>query len=311
MSWSGFPPPASRFSSTLRHCGASTPPPAPDRFARSEHQREHLKRRQHAVPRRRLVEEHVGCPDCSPSQVEAALPHRLDHVAVAHLGAHERRAGSARARAAGPGSTSPSPPRSSSGSFPSQHHDPSGAHPRADGRRRQYDPFSSTTITRSASPSSAMPIAAPRFTTSAATWSGCSAPASLLMLSPRGLDADRQVTWAPSSRSTIGGHPVRRAMRRVDDDLHAVERQVAREGLLEEDHVAPAPRLLQLLRAPDGGPGGSLAEQLVVPHEVFDLELRLVRQLEAIGPEDLDAVVLVRVVARADDDPRVTPACSR
>ena len=62
-------------------------------------------------------------------------------------------------------------------------------------------------------------------------------------------------------------------MRGVDDDAHAVEREVARERLLEEDDVAPA-RVLELLGAADAGPGRALAEELVVLHELLDLGSR-------------------------------------
>ena len=56
---------------------------------------------------------------------------------------------------------------------------------------------------------------------------------------------------------------VRRAVRGVDDDAHAVEREVARERLLEEDDVAAA-RVFELLGAPDPGARGALAEERVV-----------------------------------------------
>ena len=64
-------------------------------------------------------------------------------------------------------------------------------------------PFSSITITRSASPSRAIPIWAPRLTTSARAWSGCRAPTSRLMLVPFGRTP---IAWtlAPSSEKTSG-----------------------------------------------------------------------------------------------------------
>ena len=64
-------------------------------------------------------------------------------------------------------------------------------------------PFSSITITRSASPSSAMPMRAPRRTTSAQACSGCSAPHSRLMLVPFGRTPIGK-TRAPSSENTSG-----------------------------------------------------------------------------------------------------------
>ena len=64
-------------------------------------------------------------------------------------------------------------------------------------------PFSSITITRSASPSRAIPIWAPRFTTSAHACAGCSAPHSRLMLVPFGRMPSGK-TRAPSSEKTSG-----------------------------------------------------------------------------------------------------------
>ena len=96
-------------------------------------------------------------------------------------------------------------------------------------------------------------------------------------------------------------------MGRVDDDFDAVEQQVAGEGVLREHHVATA-RVLELLRAADVLAGGERAEQRraraarAVLQERLELRFLLVRQLEAVAPEDLDAVVLVGIVARADDD---------
>ena len=93
---------------------------------------------------------------------------------------------------------------------------------------------------------------------------------------------------------------VGRAVGGVDHDLDAVEREVPREGRLGEDHVAAA-RVLELLGAADRLAGlahrqGALFEQRL------DLGLGLVGELEAVGAEDLDAVVVVRIVAGADHD---------
>ena len=64
-------------------------------------------------------------------------------------------------------------------------------------------PFSSITITRSASPSRAMPIWALRFRTSAHALSGWSAPTPSLMFTPSG-ETPMAVTSAPSSSNTRG-----------------------------------------------------------------------------------------------------------
>ena len=100
-------------------------------------------------------------------------------------------------------------------------------------------------------------------------------------------------------------HAVGRPVRCVDHHAHAVERHVARERLLEEDDVSSA-RVLELLRAPDAGPSRAFAEELVVLHQLLDLALGLVGQLEPVRAEDLDAIVLIGVVARADDNPGVS-----
>ena len=64
-------------------------------------------------------------------------------------------------------------------------------------------PFSSMTMTRSASPSRAMPMWAPRRRTSSRACSGCSAPTSRLMLVPLGFTPMGK-TRAPSSWKTRG-----------------------------------------------------------------------------------------------------------
>ena len=99
---------------------------------------------------------------------------------------------------------------------------------------------------------------------------------------------------------------VRGAVRAVDDHLHAVQRVLLGEHLLQELDVAPG-RVLDAHRLADGVRLGARAG---VPggdalHAAFQLGLDLVGQLEAVGREDLDAVVLVGVVRGADDDARV------
>ncbi len=64
-------------------------------------------------------------------------------------------------------------------------------------------PFSSTTTSRSASPSSARPSCAPCFTTARARFSGYSAPHRALMFLPSG-SMPSLMTLAPSSSSTAG-----------------------------------------------------------------------------------------------------------
>ena len=92
----------------------------------------------------------------------------------------------------------------------------------------------------------------------------------------------------------------------IDDDLHAVQRQLLREGVLQELDVAPD-RVVDALRLADRVGRGARA---VVPaadrlHAALDLGLDLVGQLVPVGGEDLDAVVLVGIVRRADHHARV------
>jgi hypothetical protein len=83
-----------------------------------------------------------------------------------------------------------------------------------------------------------------------------------------------------------------------------------KEGL-EEDHVA-ADGVVDALGLPDELGGGTQAVEVrrrrrPPQDEPLDLELVLVGELEAGPVEELDAVVLVRVVAGADDDSGVGP----
>ena len=92
----------------------------------------------------------------------------------------------------------------------------------------------------------------------------------------------------------------------IDDDLHAVQRQLLRKGVLQELDVAPD-RVVDALRLADRVGRGARA---VVPaadrlHAAFDLGLDLVGQLVPVGGEDLDAIVLVGIVRRADHHARV------
>ncbi len=99
-------------------------------------------------------------------------------------------------------------------------------------------------------------------------------------------------------------HPISCAVCGVYDNTHTVERKIVWKGLLEENDISPA-CVFQFFGTPDSRPGGSLSKQTVVVDEILDLALGSIRQFETIGPEDLDAVVLIRIVASADDDARV------
>ncbi len=169
-------------------------------------------------------------------------------------------------------------------------------------------PRSSATISRSASPSSAIPISARRASTSRRICSGASAPQSRLMLSPSGDTPMREHLGAkfPEHRrgDLVGG-----AVRAIDDDAQPVEPQPARKALLDELDVAAAGVVeslgaAELGRRPRAG-SGPLARCSSI------LSFEFVGQLVPVAPEQLDAVVGVRVVRRRDDDADIGAQAAR
>ena len=93
---------------------------------------------------------------------------------------------------------------------------------------------------------------------------------------------------------------VRRAVRAVDDELQPLEIELVGKGAFAEFDipaagVVDAERLAQLLRRYAG-------DRPV--HAALDRVLDLVGKLGAQGGKEFDAVVLERVVRRADDDAR-------
>ena len=140
-------------------------------------------------------------------------------------------------------------------------------------------PFSSTMITRSASPSSAMPIGAPRFTTSCAHVLGVQrAGVAVDVLAVR-LHAERDDVGAElgedRGRDLVGG-----AVRRIDDDAHAVEREVVREGRSCRRRRSARARPRALRRVPMPWPGGTLRRSSVVS-SIRLLDLGLLRRRAA------------------------------
>ena len=136
--------------------------------------------------------------------------------------------------------------------------------------------------------------------TAAAAASGWVEPQSLLMLKPSGRDRDRDDLGAELpqhlGRGAVGG-----AVGAVDDDLEAVEALALGEGGLGELHVAAA-GVVDAGGPADGarlGEGGRGLEQRL------DLLLDGVGELEAVGAEELDAVVLEGVVRGRDHHPEV------
>jgi hypothetical protein len=117
---------------------------------------------------------------------------------------------------------------------------------------------------------------------------------------PVGADADRDDLGAQlpdRGRSDLVG----RAVGAVDHHLERVEADVVRQRLLDRVDVATA-RVLDPSRAADVA---ILRERDVAFHQPLDRFLVSVAELEAIGAEQLDAVVVVRVVAGRDHHPEV------
>src|SRR5262245_8838748 len=108
----------------------------------------------------------------------------------------------------------------------------------------------------------------------------------------------------------LGRHLVGGAVSAVDGDHEPVQGQLTRERALREDVVAtdrvvdPEGLADLLARRPQGIDGTR-------HHEALDLRLVLVGQLEPRAAEELDAVVLERVVGRRDHHARVCPQRAR
>src|SRR5581483_5799419 len=89
----------------------------------------------------------------------------------------------------------------------------------------------------------------------------------------------------------LGRDAVAGAVRCVDHDAEAVERERAREAVLDEDVVAPE-RVVDAEGLSDLPRRRPEVVDRVREDELLDLGLDGVRQLEAVRREELDAVVL-------------------
>ena len=107
------------------------------------------------------------------------------------------------------------------------------------GRRRPGRPVSSTTISRSASPSSARPMSAPLATTASLQRLGMGRSAAVVDVGAVGRDAERDHFGAQFpqrlGRDVVGG-----AIGAIDRDLEAVEPQMIGKGRLGEMDIAAA-----------------------------------------------------------------------
>ena len=117
------------------------------------------------------------------------------------------------------------------------------------------------------------------------------------MLKPSGSTPNRDDLGAELpqrvGRDLVGG-----AVGAVDHDAQAVERQIARQRALGEFDVAVLHAVDALGAAELGGLGEPLGE--IAVDQLLDLELDLVGQLVAVRAEQLDAVVVVRIVRGRD-----------
>ena len=116
------------------------------------------------------------------------------------------------------------------------------------------------------------------------------------------LDADGDHVGAQlperAGRDAVGG-----AVGAVEDDAQALERKVARQRALGEFDVAVVHAVDALGAAEVAALGHALGH--VAVDQAFDLALDLVRKLVAVRAEQLDAVVVERVVRGRDHHPQV------
>ena len=116
------------------------------------------------------------------------------------------------------------------------------------------------------------------------------------------LDANGEDFGAELPQS-LGGDFVGGAIGAVDHDAEAVEIHGAGQCALGEFNVAGVDAL-DALGAAEGGGGGETVIQIAV-NEGFDFVLGLVGELEAIGIEQLDAIILIGVVGGGNHDAEI------
>ena len=116
------------------------------------------------------------------------------------------------------------------------------------------------------------------------------------------LDADGEDLGAQLPQR-LGRHLVGGAIGAIDDDAQAVERQVARQRALGELDIAVLDAVDALGAAEIGRAGEPLVE--VGFDQRLDLVFDLIRQLLAVGAEQLDAVVVVGIVRGGDHHPEI------
>ena len=159
-------------------------------------------------------------------------------------------------------------------------------------------PRSSTIMTRSASPSSAMPISARISRTLCADGGEIGRAAILVDVEAVRLDADRDHIGAHFPQRA-GRHLVGGAVGAIDDHAQAVEREIAlRQRELGEFDVAVL-HAVDALGAAEIVALGQLLAQIGI-EQLLDLRFDLVAELEAVRPEQLDAVVVEGIMRGRD-----------
>jgi hypothetical protein len=105
-------------------------------------------------------------------------------------------------------------------------------------------------------------------------------------------------------RDLVGG-----AVGAIDHDAQAREAQLAREGGFDDLDIARLGVVHALGAAKIRRGGEALVERM--SHQLFDGEFGLVRQLVAVGSEQLDAVVLIGVVRGGDHHAKISAQAAR
>ena len=101
-----------------------------------------------------------------------------------------------------------------------------------------------------------------------------------------------------------------RAVGAIDHDTHAFERHAAREGTLGVFNVA-AKRVVDAHRLANGVGGRADALDVAAENQLFDLPLDVVVEFVAVRTKKFNAVVVIRIVRRGDDDAGVGAQAAR
>ena len=92
----------------------------------------------------------------------------------------------------------------------------------------------------------------------------------------------------------------------IHHDIQVVQTELAGKRVLGVDDISSR-RVIEAFRTADAGTGDLTSAEIGIFHQAFDFGFILVGQLVPVGTEQLDAVVFVGVVTRADHDAGVRP----